>query len=41
MQKLCFLAAFIIYLETDELIIREDCAAMIGGEIDVVLFHIL
>ena len=31
-QRSCFLAAFTVYLESEQLISREDCTALIGGE---------
>jgi len=30
-QRSCFLAAFIVYLESEQLISREDCSALLGG----------
>lgn len=33
-QRSCFLAAFIVYLESEQLISREDCAVLIGVKLN-------
>lgn len=38
-QRLCFLATFIVYLESERMITREECAEMLGGRLHIAVHH--